>query len=1111
MAITNNLPQGNLGSTKSDLEPRQSLLFLLATTRFQLWIALFLFLGSFLFYTTTTLVPFAVPGEPSNLLASATGITPNLHPRNYVWRLLMQGVFSVAPTASFTLWCNVLNTFFSSLAIALTFLVLAHFLLVVIDRKLLHKTVSVVVGEERVLGYLKWVPVISGLAGAFALLFSAPFWFASTQPYPYGFYLCWLLLSFYFLLQYALCRRLSNLYVFFVLFGAGMGQVPSFVGFAPLVLLYALFLLWSDDRLSVRSFFLSVLLVVGPMLLLLSCEIASYYHSEGYRILTDGHPNLFNLIKTEVLGLVVGVIGSIPRAWWLILLSLTVLPFLAVLMVAARALNAHETGAIVALHIVVAITSILVLLDLSFSPWQFYNVESLQILPYCMVALTFGYIIAWVQMIIIDFCLSAPVSFRLRTAVVFIAALFLGYTAYHNSDDARVSGQRFVRDYVDLLLENLEGRDWLVTATPLDENILIRAHERGMDINIINLSKGNAKQSTVSFREKLPSVRLQNMLDVGMIPLIREWISARDDADERLALTVLPDLWHLAKLDILPNGFSFLGIPEGKAKEIAEEQPIDEKVLKMLDDLDEAFREIPEDAYARILFNQKIIRRAASFIANNTGFLLQQVNRREEAFRVFDRTVAFDPDNVSAMLNWANIVHQDGHTNRVEAVNRVLADFQQKGTTPPNIWSLSSSFGYVTNPQAFMSLGWTWAQSGNSELALHSLKYAEKSADPVNRNRIRSMMAEVYLQSGDTVASEGNYLQVLESDPVNPNALLGIAHVCIQDGRFQEARNYLLRASGAGVPEDRILFESAALDLIAGNLDSARVQTERLREIDRENASVYVLLSLIHSQRYEIASQAGNQEERKLALADMVKVSDELIRIKGEKDFQALFTRGRTRVLSGRYAEAREDFAKAIMNAKGVDVLPVMDMLLRMDYALSDKISAVRHAREIVSRKPDHSFANYILGSLQLEEERFASAEDFLERSLIHQPNSIFSLNDLACAKLALHKNEEAEVLVRKALSLDDSQATIWDTLGCVLMAREDYAGAREALEEAVSLDKENPYIHLHYAQALMRVSEYKLAAEIVRRIGVVSDNFSSANKRALREIMKELADRNIQ
>ena len=203
MAITNNLPQGNLGSTKSDLEPRQSLLFLLATTRFQLWIALFLFLGSFLFYTTTTLVPFAVPGEPSNLLASATGITPNLHPRNYVWRLLMQGVFSVAPTASFTLWCNVLNTFFSSLAIALTFLVLAHFLLVVIDRKLLHKTVSVVVGEERVLGYLKWVPVISGLAGAFALLFSAPFWFASTQPYPYGFYLCWLLLSFYFLLQYA--------------------------------------------------------------------------------------------------------------------------------------------------------------------------------------------------------------------------------------------------------------------------------------------------------------------------------------------------------------------------------------------------------------------------------------------------------------------------------------------------------------------------------------------------------------------------------------------------------------------------------------------------------------------------------------------------------------------------------------------------------------------------------------------------------------------------------------------------------------------------------------------------------------------------------------------
>ena len=69
-------------------------------------------------------------------------------------------------------------------------------------------------------------------------------------------------------------------------------------------------------------------------------------------------------------------------------------------------------------------------------------------------------------------------------------------------------------------------------------------------------------------------------------------------------------------------------------------------------------------------------------------------------------------------------------------------------------------------------------------------------------------------------------------------------------------------------------------------------------------------------------------------------------------------------------------------------------------------------------------------------------------------------------------------------------------------------ASAREAFEEALRHDKENPYIHLHYAQALVRLRDFARATEIIRRVQVAADQFSNADKRRLRDVMQQLADR---
>ena len=122
------------------------------------------------------------------------------------------------------------------------------------------------------------------------------------------------------------------------------------------------------------------------------------------------------------------------------------------------------------------------------------------------------------------------------------------------------------------------------------------------------------------------------------------------------------------------------------------------------------------------------------------------------------------------------------------------------------------------------------------------------------------------------------------------------------------------------------------------------------------------------------------------------------------------------------------------------------------------------------------------MGSNALEFGREESAEAFLERVLRASPDHLYALNDLAFAKYRLRKYDEAEALARRTIELEPRWGGAWDTLGCVMLARGDAAGARDAMDNAMKLDSDNdPRYHLHYAQVLEAQGETDRARTIVR------------------------------
>ena len=1031
----------------SSLVPHLAVAALLAIAAFALYVA--------------TMPECAVPGQPADTLERIAGLRHNVQPRFFVWRHLFATAIAMLPTR-LSLAAGVFCALFSALGVGAIYLALSQMVWYLFDRE------TWALRQRRIpLKAAYAVSMSSGVAAALALGTSAPYWTTATQAYPYAFHLAWFLLAVFFLFRFAVSSSLLSFLLFSLLYASGLAQTSIFLAHLPLVFGFLALLLWTGSKLPLRKY-LGVLLLFGAVAgLVLSANAIEYASSMS---LLGEHKTFFAVAKELSRAITGGIMGAIPRAWWLILLGLTVLPWLACLVVAKRGVNGEKSLAVSALHGAVAITVVCVLLDLRFSPWQFYNVESLQIVPYAMTALAFGYLVAHLVALAL-LGTGGDQAEKRRAARRALACSLLGplcaaFALWHNSDDADPRASEGVFRYVDAAIDGMKGRTWLVTPGLLDSSLRLRAAERGIDLKLVNISAGNGPRAMSEFAELLPDISLRNAANIGPVALLREWISRRPDADKEIALSLIPDFWHLGPFEDIPSGVVFLGTPS-EADETPDLDGAVRTVEADMDSIGKALGHVGENATARTRFYAAFVRQRTSQAGNNVAYLLERAKRQEDAWNLYEKVAEFDPDNISCLLNRASLFRKGMHPEAGAKIEEELNDLQSKlASSKIDVRSnLASSFGYVSSPSAFLDLGWRWAMSGMSTLAINSLHRAMESADVEHQGRIRGLIADVYRQNGDLESSEAAYMAVLKEDPGVPDALIGLVRLCVVRGDFAAARKHLEQARIAGVPQERLLFETAALDLAAGDVDQAAIAAQRLMDFNPDSKDALVLMSLIHSTAFERAVKGS--AERKSALEALHGVVAELVRVAGDDDFQTRFVRGRVEVLEGRFAEARDDFVAALRLCKGADRIAVLGAILHMDFSLDDKTSAERHAKETLVIAPDHSFANYILGSIMLGREQHSSAEAYLTRALAAEKDYVPALNDLAMAQYALRKYDAAEATARRVLSIHRDFYSAWDTLGLVLLAKGDANEAYSAFETAMQLEDTDPRVLLHVAMAL--------------------------------------------
>ena len=1092
------------------------------------WVFLVLALVAYL----VTLQPWAFPGTPATLAAAATGAIPRTSPANGVWNALMR---LVAGSGTQMVWrMNIASAVFGALSVCLCNSVVRRLLTLAVE--------PTQIGHLPAARHAEGTEVaaracrLGAAAASLALAFCLPFWLAATRVYPHTFNIFWILLSARLLLQFSRSRHLVWAVLWAGVHAAGMTQTGLFVDFLPFFLAYFLYVLWADSRIRAsRCLVATAATAVLVAVVVLLIDAQTFHVSDGAAA-AGGYRTLWQCIRRIVSGVSNGAKGFLGGRGWAIPLGLCVAPFLASLLAARRAINGETTWSFLGLHTVITVITVLVVIDFRASPWRYFGTDNFTIVPYLLSAGAFGYATAYLYLLPFNLWATAESETRQRRATwlrvtLGIAMLAVAVVAavLHYPQLSTAHARQF-RLYADHMVDSLDGRTWLVTDGALDELLLIRARERGVELHCINPSPQSLRLARRSFKD--PALR--NAATMGLVQLLQEWLSRPEDAVANLALARFPDLWGLGGLQMRPNRLLFLGMPpeDAASMDIATAVAAHEQVWERFGaefskmsvstqaDWDQR---LPYDAPTLVerFYRDYVLRPQLSFVGNDLGYLISMLSRdeslpskrREElakiAYEIYGKVHAFDPDNVSATLNWAGKVfeheprEQQGEAR--EALNRLNRDLDKNLTAMQKVWSLARNYGYVEDPAFFAILGWTWATTGQPNLAMQALSAAEATLPDQVRTSAKTDMARLHMAASHPDESEKLYFEILVEDPGNINALMGLVRIFAFRGDTERAREFLKRAETAGAPAGDIQRSAAVLYAVEGDQVRARAVLQQVVDTDPKDLAAWSMLAtLLYEQKDEYA-------------LDMAAKS--LASKAGEEAYETLLVKAMLEELLGdqvgdnsentHYREARDLYANASRLPPGKSVM-LLNRVLALDYRILDKVAAREHAIQILGMDLHAGFANYILGSLAIDAGDFPGAEVYLRRAVEREP-TLANLNDLADVLCHLEQYDEAELRIQQAFQQDgaDQVYALWDTQGLVYLARGHLEEAEAAFAQALALYGEDLRVHLHLAELYYKQGRTDQAAETIRAIARQADTLPPADRKQFEELhMKVLGVR---
>ena len=102
-------------------------------------------------------------------------------------------------------------------------------------------------------------------------------------------------------------------------------------------------------------------------------------------------------------------------------------------------------------------------------------------------------------------------------------------------------------------------REWFISSGYLDDVLLLKAREQKKEIKVLSTTRAGTKSYRKYVATMFDDPRLQGLVQVGMMPMITEWLSKEPSAVDKIAVFDLPDLWFMHGYTPVPQKLFFRG------------------------------------------------------------------------------------------------------------------------------------------------------------------------------------------------------------------------------------------------------------------------------------------------------------------------------------------------------------------------------------------------------------------------------------------------------------------------------------------------------------------------------------------------------------------------
>ena len=1057
-----------------------------------------------------TVITCAFPGDSASWIAWAAGLDVREVPSHPLLMLLGHWASGLS-CFSLSLRLNLLAAAAGALAVGLVY-------------KLVWFLVYDMMREESAVTHASRNARFGGVVAAVAVAVSLPVWQAATRFQPEIFDVAFLLFCAQLLTVYARSQKACWLLLFGMLYGAGVAESSLFIVAAPFMAAFAVMTEWKLCWCRVGRLFAAAWLSLAVLVVVHYLSARSFVAGAGEVPTVHAASRIVVAVLREQFGVISQLL---PRRLWLPVFVMGVgaagLSFFA----AFRTLDNRRSWSLFILSLVLTAFAVLLIFNVPFSPWGLAVTQgSIPAATYALAGIGIGLLAAsWRALAVLDDPVDVdmpsdtadnsdengnPLGATTPTVIaasrgtgLLLMPVLVGAVVI----SAPLNGWRHLADEgafadraADAVLDGLQGRRWVVSNGMIDPNLLIRAHERGVAVRLICPYRAREQRYTARILQAFVSdpsfpegakLRAKSLIAYKFHLFIDD-LFASDEAIGRKAVCMgLPDIWYGSGWVPVPERLFYGGVKTSAALKLRDLMAEHKGFWAAW----EPFLAAGEGSPRQLSYRHRLaLRRHLAFVANNLGVTLDDLGKPEQAFEAYLKARAFFPDNISALLNVFDLISRGYHPEMKDAVDRQLRHKVEKGKDRYPLWALSRYYGYVRNYEIFVRMGWAWALSSSPGSVLAGLRSAYSlQQNEEKRMALTAMMASIYEMRGDYAKSASEYKKALQHDPKNTFAISGLARLALQQSVIDEARKILEAGEAAGAPKRQLRQDWAALYLMAGDLPRARVLLQEIGEEPDASPMSLAMLAMVMIEQQDVAAV-----ETKI-LPRLAKNAE------GKDAYFSQVIQGRVWQSKGKagYKNARVCFQRAAMIRP--DVQALSEALLVLDVLLEDQKAAEAHALSILRQRPSQPYANFVLGSIRLEQGQYGDAEAYLRRSAAGPSPTMAALNNYAQVLCRIRKLDEAEKVARKAVELAADRYEGWSTLAFVLAEKGAPEPAAEALAQARKINSADTRLNLVDALIAIRRGRADAAERSISLVDNESE-LSVADRRELKNLREEIS-----